>query len=165
MLEKPEKSNSDDVVLAEPPKLGDREAENSNLAELNKMSKRLQHRINELERVPAMLKESEERLKEAESKILGYEDEINQYREIVDDLRGQVERFKNARRPESPTSKQQQPINVTINNSDSPKKSGRLVLLDEENRELLRQLKAKDELVRDLMVELFRLNSFKIYFS
>lgn len=160
MLEKPENpsngrvnSNGDEVVTMAEPKL-DRESENSNLAELNKMSKRLQHRINELERVPAMLKESEERLKEAESKILGYEDEINQYREIVDDLRGQVERFKNARaikHPESPTSKQQ-PINVTINNSDSPKKSGRLVLLDEENRELLRQLKAKDELVRDLMV-------------
>lgn len=174
-MERPEKSTSGHKVEAT--SRVDTGMTKDGREELDKVIRRLKSRIVDLEAMPGMLKESEDKLRETQAELMSYKNEINKYREMIDELRSQLERSKsgqlmNPNEVEQHTeqstnsldSKQPRLItNLTINNTESPKHSGRLVLLNEENRELLRQLAAKDELVRDLTVRLvFPFNRFLI---
>lgn len=174
-MERPEKSTSGHKVEAA--SRIDAGMTKDGREELDKVIRRLKSRIVDLEAMPGMLKESEDKLRETQVELMSYKNELNKYREMIDELRSQLERSKSGQlnpneveqHSEQTTknlldSKQPRLItNLTINNTESPKHSGRLVLLNEENRELLRQLAAKDELVRDLTVKLvLKLNRFFI---
>ena len=139
------------------------------------MRARLQKRLNELEPLPELLKTTELKLHESLSTNAANEATIAEYKRIVDELRAQVDKLKGAKAIKSSAdksdksaitsarlmevidpSKQPQAVNLTINQPPPATNNlDRLMLsVEEENRELLRQLGLKDEQIRDLSVKI-----------
>lgn len=136
------------------------------------MRARLQKRLNELEPLPELLKTTELKLHESLSTNAANEATIAEYKRIVDELRAQVDKLKGAKASKSSAdksdksaitsarlmevidpSKQPQAVNLTSNQPPAANNLDRLMLsVEEENRELLRQLGLKDEQIRDLSV-------------
>lgn len=149
------------------------ETKSFNEIELENVRSRLQQRLNELEPLPEMLKNAELKLVDSSNRIEYLESEIADYKKLANDLRQQLEKsvkplpsssrldnyhhqpLKNIDtyiREEQEKRNREEPLikNITINKMDPFEK--RMHNLEEENRELLRQLSVKDDLIRDLTV-------------
>lgn len=152
---------------------------NKNFSEIefNNVRSRLQQRLNELEPLPELLKTTELKLHEALSKLKLYETEIIDNRRIINELKSQLDMtyskmvnksketkiLKDVKKTSSANNsaaliqaennvKQQKAIidNLTMNRLEPIER--RIQHLEEENRELIRQLGQKDDLIRDLTV-------------
>jgi hypothetical protein len=122
--------------------------------ELDNVRSRLQKRLNELEPLPELLKNTELKLHEALFKLNKCEAECSEYRRII-------EKLKNTENDEVKKKKGKKSNSAIIENLTIIPPPQTSTIVDDrrsqsmersENRELLRQLAAKDELVRDLTV-------------
>jgi len=140
--------------------------------ELNNVRSRLQERLNELEPLPEMLRNTELKLHDALSKIKNYENEIMEYRKVINELKNELDSAHNINalnkvskhhkkeKENSMTSSsiqaeanlKQQVLIENLSNTKLETIEKRIIHLEDENRELHRQLTIKDDFVRDLTV-------------
>lgn len=145
--------------------------------ELNNVRSRLQQRLNELEPLPELLKNTELKLHEALARIKSYENEASENRKIINDLKSQLElahiklsnKSKEIKIPNEPkksssqstllqaeqNAKQQQAIIEKLASNKLEPVERRMQKIEEENREMLRQLGQKEELIRELTVNFY----------
>jgi len=151
--------------------------------ELNNVRSRLQQRLNELEPLPELLKNTELKLHDALARLKTNETEINEYKRSIGDLKRELElnqanqdilvhKFKDALNIKSSHNKNNMSRmheEKTLRQTESELKQNlidslataklepierRVRLIEEENRELHRQLAIKEELIRELSVSL-----------
>jgi len=137
--------------------------ENFSQMELDQVRSRLQERLNELEPLPELLKNTELKLHESVSKMKQLERENSDLKKVINELKNEFEIIQSENKESTKTSihkKQKhnepsQTTNVTnfnnyATNLDSVEK--RLQCLEDENKNLIRQLGLKDDLVSELNV-------------
>ena len=140
--------------------------------ELNNVRSRLQERLNELEPLPEMLRNTELKLHDALSKIKNYENEIMEYRKVINELKNELDSAHNinalnkvnkhkkekensmnhSASIQAEANLKQQVLIENLTNSKFETIEKRIMHLEDENRELHRQLTIKDDFVRDLTV-------------
>lgn len=150
--------------------------------ELNNVRSVLQERINELEPLPELLKNTELKLHESNLKIKTYETDISEYKKLINELRNELDLLQNRSKQMSHSSKdlknqsnlissslvsviqadsnqiarQQQLIeNLATANKLEQSIEKKLDHFNDEQKELLRQISLKDEYIRDLTVIIF----------
>ncbi len=151
--------------------------------ELNNVRSRLQERLNELEPLPEMLRNTELKLHDALSKIRNYENEIMEYRKVINELKNELDSAHNinalnkvskhhkkekenslltsSSMLQAEANAKQQVLIENLNNTKWETIEKRIIQLEDENRELHRQLTIKDDFVQDINVIL----KFKIVTS
>ncbi len=137
--------------------------------ELNNVRSILQERINELEPLPELLKNTELKLHESNLKIKSYECEISEYKKLINELRNELDSIQNRSRQMNHNSKdfknQSNLISsslVSVVQADSNQIARQQQLIENlaipkfennnEQIELVRQIGLKDEYIRDLTV-------------
>ena len=149
--------------------------------ELNNVRSRLQQRLNELEPLPELLKNTELKLHDALARLKTNETEINEYKRSISDLKRELElnqanqdllvhKFKDAFNIKSSHTKEnmsRMQEEKTLRQTESELKQNlidslasaklqpierRVRLIEEENRELHRQIAIKEDLIRELSV-------------
>lgn len=143
--------------------------------ELNNVRSRLQERLNELEPLPELLKNTELKLHEAMIKIKNYEVETMEYKKLINDLRLELEsahvankatkeskKIKDSQKTnimlsstlasaiQAETNAKQQALLENLTQSKLEPIEKRILGLEEDNKELHRQLSVKDEHIREL---------------
>jgi chromosome segregation ATPase len=131
--------------------------------ELDNVRSRLQKRLNELEPLPELLKNTELKLHDAQQRLKNYEAELEESKKRAMELKQQIERGNRKLNKDAASSARLDSArdqsgtlieNLTINKLEQPPATfeKRLLTIEEENRELFRQLSLKDDLIRDLTV-------------
>ncbi|CAF0887111.1 unnamed protein product [Brachionus calyciflorus] len=143
--------------------------------ELNNVRSRLQQRLNDLEPLPELLKNTELKLHDALNKVKKYEDDLSDNRKIISDLKAKLEMAYMQLKKKGNDNIEEIHKKILMNNSMASFKQQqidhsvsqhrdietltlkklepierRIQNLEEENKELIRQLGQKDDLVRDL---------------
>lgn len=168
----PKKNNNSDTII--------QREKNFSEIEFNNVRSRLQERLNELEPLPELLKNTELKLHEALSKIKKYEEEIGEQKRCINELRSKSDFFNSKFRNKlnekekkgahdysknsmatSYNNFHQQQMELNAKQTKEIEKftlsklepiERRIQNLEEENKELIRQLGFKDDLIRDLTV-------------
>ena len=134
--------------------------------ELDKVRSKLQQRLNELEPLPELLKNTELKLHEALKKQKEYESHNGEQERVISNLNVKIEKL------ETLIAEKEKALNNAISSStnhdigfsqmiknnypvDSNLIERKIKSLEEENHELFRQLTIKDETLRDANVFLF----------
>lgn len=169
----PKKSQNSDTTI--------QREKNFSEIEFNNVRSRLQQRLNELEPLPELLKNTELKLHEALSKIKKYEVEISENKKYINELKSKSKsdfinsnsKFRNKVQENelndygknslanSFNNFHQQQLELNAKQTRDIEKltlsklepiERRIQNLEEENKELIRQLGFKDDLIRDLTV-------------
>lgn len=168
----PKKSQNSDTTI--------QREKNFSEIEFNNVRSRLQQRLNELEPLPELLKNTELKLHDALSKIKKYETEIAENKKYINELRSksksdflnskfrnkiqdknEINDFSKNSLANSLNNFQQQQMELNAKQTRDIEKltlsklepiERRIQKMEEENKELIRQLGFKDDLIRDLTV-------------
>ena len=157
--------------------------------ELNNVRSRLQQRLNELEPLPELLKNTEFKLHDALTRLKNSDLEIAEYKRSINDLKRELElsqvnqdilvnKFKDALNIKSSHQKQnisRMEDEIGLRQTESELKQNlvdslastklepierRVRLIEEENRELHRQITIKEDMIRELSVKLNKIFIF-----
>ncbi len=160
--------------------------------ELNNVRSRLQQRLNELEPLPELLKNTEFKLHDTLTRLKNSDLEIAEYKRSINDLKRELElsqanqdilvnKFKDALNIKSNHQKQnisRMEDEIGLRQTESELKQNlvdslasaklepierRVRLIEEENRELHRQITIKEDMIRELSVKLNKIFYFSSY--